>query len=69
MGITLTGRPGMVIAPDTTRTMVTTDREVIAIDGIFTAKVGDRLLLQTMIDGSKRLCVQDDRDSCKPLLK
>jgi hypothetical protein len=69
MGVTLSGRPSMVIVPDTTRTMVTTDREAIAIDGIFTAKFGDSLLLQTMIDGSKRLCVQDDRDSCKSVLK
>ncbi|ANB78071.1 hypothetical protein PQQ59_33360 [Paraburkholderia aspalathi] len=67
VGISMTGRPGVFATGDTRATMVRTDKQIVAVDGVFTAKLGEPLELVTMANGSKRLCASDSADSCRPL--
>lgn len=67
VGFSMTGRPGVFATGDTRATMVKTDKQAVAVDGVFTAKLGDPLELVTMANGSKQLCAAGSTDSCRPL--
>lgn len=67
VGISMTGRPGMFVTGETRATMVTTDKLIVAVDGVFTAKIGDPLEVVTMVNGSKQLCPAGSTDDCRPL--
>jgi hypothetical protein len=67
VGISMTGRPGVFATGDSRATMVTTDKRVLAVDGVFTAKIGDPLEVVTMVNGSKQLCTAPTAENCKPL--
>jgi hypothetical protein len=69
VGITMSGQPGIVLTPNSIRSLVSTDRELISTDGLFTGKIGEQLEVRTMLDGSKKLCVSGNNESCKPILK